>query len=444
MTKLIRRVPNGAPSCTFDKTKKVYRARQKNPTGGPRLEATSTDYSQALDKLRVMYNRALSGLSPTGERGSVEEWMRTWLTDIVARRSAPKTVSSYKSVINHHIIELIGDIQLRRLTVDDLDNMYDAIVIRVREGSSGRYDGISTSRLAHRIMHASLRDALKRERVDRSVAEIATPPKALPSNRRAMTATQAMNLLRTAYDSQSDFTVVLAVLLFTGVRMGESLGLTWDRVDLPTNAEGTNGTVDVTWQLQSFHKLHGCGDEHPDNGWPCRKIRGFRCPDGYFDFRPDYKVHHLVDSLFLSRPKSSASIRKLPLTPQLAAFLTVQARKTRGVPGNRHNLVFFDPRYEEARPIPPRYGWQMFKDAVIAAGLPRDLVVHETRHTTVTLLTEAGVHPQTIQKICGHATLGTTDIYTHVDHEIASAALNKLDEMMNLGLPGPTVLKLSA
>ena len=52
---------------------------------------------------------------------------------------------------------------------------------------------------------------------------------------------------------------------------------------------------------------------------------------------------------------------------------------------------------------------------------------HDTRHTCVSLLTEAGVDPRVIKKIVGHKGQGVTEtVYTHLDLPIKLEAINKI------------------
>jgi integrase len=52
---------------------------------------------------------------------------------------------------------------------------------------------------------------------------------------------------------------------------------------------------------------------------------------------------------------------------------------------------------------------------------------HDARHTTVSLLTEAGVDERIIKKIVGHKGQGVTEtVYTHLELPIKLEAINKI------------------
>lgn len=55
-----------------------------------------------------------------------------------------------------------------------------------------------------------------------------------------------------------------------------------------------------------------------------------------------------------------------------------------------------------------------------------DHLVHETRHTFITRLTEAGVDKRIVKAIVGHRSNDVTDIYTHVSLDVMLEAVNKL------------------
>lgn len=79
--------------------------------------------------------------------------------------------------------------------------------------------------------------------------------------------------------------------------------------------------------------------------------------------------------------------------------------------GKNEPYFFLSARGNRMQPDAMR---RMFKQTIAAAGLDSSLSPHDMRHTFATDLVEGGADLRSVQEMLGHASLSTTQIYTHV------------------------------
>lgn len=60
--------------------------------------------------------------------------------------------------------------------------------------------------------------------------------------------------------------------------------------------------------------------------------------------------------------------------------------------------------------------WELIKKYAARVGLPNDISPHSLRHSFATHLLAGGADLRQVQEMLGHASIATTQIYTHVDH----------------------------
>lgn len=317
---------------------------------------------------------------------TVEKWFRYWLDHVVATQVRPNTLDGYKRTVENHIIPAIGKIRLEKVSPANVRRVHDAILSK---GLSS-----TTALLAHRTMAVSFKAAEREGRIGRNPANLTDAPKKARTTLHALELPEALQLLEhLATDPQG---ALWATVLLTGARRGEVIGLERDRV---------SDVLDLSWQL-------------------------LRLPltdtEGKPDVPADYEYRHVKGGLYLTRPKSLSGWRVIPLIDPLKAILERHIRET---PDNDWGLVFT----RNGQPYGPDLAGKDWRKMLAAAGIDKDVRLHDGRHTTVDLLYLAGVPEDLITEIVGHSTRTMTQGYKSLrNRERLTAAMKQLSSLLTL------------
>lgn len=375
----------------------------------------------AQAKIRDALREAKEADAPiVGGKPTVKVWADQWL-DITKRKLRPESWKANRSQVVNWIVPTIGHRRLEVLRPADV-----RAVERAMEGA-----GKSTSTIARcmSVLNKMLKDAIvEGHPIPQGVLLVETIS-AGESDRDAIPTPDAIALLETAAGLPDGSRWVAALL--QGMRPAECLGLTWDCVDLDRTIVLSDGTVvpaptlDVSWQLKAL----------PYN--TARDPRsGYRVPRGYVA-RQVYKALHLV------RPKTAAGQRIIPIVPWMHAALVDWrgACPSTGIglvwPGlpSRQSRGHARPRVD----ADDRAAWVDLQDlarvARVDGTIGRRYALYEARHTTATLLREAGVDDATITAIMGHATILSTKAYLHTDRAKTRRALEDVATRLQLKAP---------
>lgn len=117
--------------------------------------------------------------------------------------------------------------------------------------------------------------------------------------------------------------------------------------------------------------------------------------------------------------------RIVPIAPQAVKLLRhylsgARVELTEAIP---LSPWFFVSR--RARKLDRERIWAIIKEAAIRAGIDKNIHPHTLRHSFATHLLANGADLRIIQEMLGHADIGTTEIYTHIDRSKLSSVHHK-------------------
>ncbi len=344
MARRRQRGKRGQGSIYFDEVNSTWMAsvslRSKD---GKRIrrKARATDEDDAGVQLQRLLRATQAGVDPAA--GTLDAYLRGWLADVKAS-VRPSTYRSYEGHVRLHIGPLLGGIGLVRLRPSDVRRLKTGLL---EDGKSPATVGriLTTLRIA-------LRQAVRDRALPDNPADAVQLPRVDREPVRPLTEADAAAIIAACRGSSVEHLVVL--LLGSGMRLGEALGLDWRDVDLE------DGFVIVRRT-----KTH---------------VRAVPISD---------------DAVEALRAQKAATPRYGPDEP-----VFIQQKRSR-LTGHRERL-----RADSALTI--------FQKRLEDAGLPK-MRLHDLRHGVASLLVARGVHMRVIAEQLGHANPAlTARTYAHV------------------------------
>jgi len=341
-----------------------------------RRVVTATDRAECVALLRRLQDEVAAGRQPSRE--TVGEYLRRWEQTILpTRRLRPETVAGYHWSFGH-IIEALGKKRVAELTPEDIDQL---LVNLARRGwSASSVDKVRTN------FASALQHAVARGHIPNNPARLSVLPAARPLRRaRSLTAEEARRLVEAV--KGSPYGPPVALMVQTGLRIGEALALTWEDVDLET------GRLAITKTL------------HPPT----------------------------VGTIRVGPPKTPRALRRIVVPKQALEMLRRLSK--RGAWTAPHDYVFVT---RSGRPLDPRNLRAALAKYSVSAELPFRVNPHALRHTAVSLLADAGVPLEQIADLVGDTTTSITDaVYRHRLREEVDAAVGPMGKIFGGQSPSP-------
>ncbi len=322
-----------------------------------------------------------------------QEWYETYKKQTVSASSQ----SNYRSVLRTHIFTAFNDRQMRSISATELQSF-------MNEKSQM---GATVLTYIKAILTGAFRTAYTQGLIDRDPTLGLKTPSVKGESRRALTLQETEAVLRVAASHPEG--LLLALLYYTGCRVGEVLGLRWGDInfsaktirierdiDYVTNSVGdlktatSYRTIPMAPELEAMlSPIRGFGSTYIIQG----ELTGSFLPKKTYDRR--------WKRLMIAVAKSNLEIEEMKAGKY--AHHTIETK-----------LVKYD-----------------------GISMPTSiLTAHFFRHNFATLLYEAGVDVQDAARILGHARVSTTlEIYTHLSKAHQAENDNKVRELFSQRLP---------
>lgn len=294
------------------------------------------------------------------------------------------TIVRYKELTGR-IYPQIGHIKLKELRADHLNDLYTLLG---QDGQSKRGGKLSAKTILehHRLISTVLEQATKEGLVPFNVASRATLPKVERKEVNYFQAEQVAAIREALEREPMKWKTLVHLLLITGARRGEVLGLKWDKVDFEGN------------------RIYICNSVL---------------------YSPDVGIYE-------STPKTERSRRYVTLPPETMQLLRryrawqAEERLRLGEYYQNQGFVFSQ---DNGNPMHPDSVTDWLKKFSRRHDLPH-INPHAFRHTMASMLYFHGVDSVSISKRLGHAQVSTTaNIYAHVMEEADQRNADILSEV---------------
>lgn len=337
---------------------------------------------EAERELARLISDAERGQWTPPEKGTVGDYLDKWLTGYVEPNLSEGTFKKYSSVIRLYLKPSLGDVKLSALHPAQIEDM----IADLRKRLSG-----STLKTVYCVLQSAMEKAVKMGIITNSPTSRVDTPRPGKTEMKTLSEEQLTQLLQSLKGTKAE--VPITLLAFSGMRIGEALGLQWDNVDLE------KGFLTISRQL----------------------------------------VLDRNSRVMFTEVKSKASRRVIYLPEQLLETLTEEKQR------QEQNRVKYGEAYlnlglvcchPNGRPIRHGLVWRKYKDALAELGF-ESLRIHDLRHSISTILFRNGTHPKVVQSLLGHSSIQITmDTYSHVIPSMMRDTANVINGLIQNGNEG--------
>lgn len=319
-----------------------------------------------------------AGVYQEPSRLTVGRWLDIWLAEYVKPAAKPNTYNSYESQVRCRLKPAFGALRLQQLKQLELQKFFNSLQSGEKPVSP------KTIKNIHGILHKALATAAELQYIPYNPADHVHLPKVVRKEIRPLEQEDIAALL--AALEREEYRNVYLLALFTGMREGEVLGLSWDAVDFDA------GSITVKQQLLRSKTKGG---------------------EYYFGTPKNGKGRVILPARFVMETLREEKRRQ-----------NQNRLKAGSAWQNADNLVFTDAL---GRHLATQTVFLRYKRLAASIGRPESRF-HDLRHTYAVTALQEGDDIKTVQEALGHATASfTLDVYGHVSEKMKQASRQRMD-----------------
>ena len=317
------------------------------------------------------FKNRCKGLTTYNENMKFSELCEDYFKLYAPNKLKPITAYNYEKAVTYHFLDYFGNKKLKEITTGMLSDFFCSMT-RTNEAGEVIQLAPSTVKRIYNIMQSIFHFAMSQRIIrDNPCKDVILPKKDVTKEaKRKYLLEDEIPRFLDLFEGYSSLNTIVKLLLLTGMRAGEALGLKWSDVDFENKVIHVN------------HTLTDVGGK-----------------------------------LFLTTPKTRTSKRTIYMNSTVIQLLKEHKKK-------QHELIFsIGSSFAHPEMVfTSKYG--NYKDrAVLNTSLRRFLkgtefkfmTLHCLRHSNATLLLNSGVDLKIVSEHLGHSEVGTTaDIYTDV------------------------------
>ena len=340
---------------------------------------------EVAQKITALTNDLNTGFYIAPDKITFGQWLDVWHDEYLGGVKE-STATQYKYHIDFNIKPNLGNIPLQKLTAPMIQKMYRKRMTEASEG--GKKLSPKSIKNLHGVIHKSLDKAVQCRYIKFNPSDACELPRVEKKEMKVLKDDFLGKFL--AEIKGKKYESLFFVDVFTGMREGEILGLTWDCVDF------ANGVIRIEKQLK---RKQGKNNVY------------------FFDTLKNGKTRSVVPAPVVF--DVLRKVRKEQAENKLRYGSSYE---------NPDNLVFTN---EIGQHIGVEAVWQAFKRRAKAIGLP-DLRFHDLRHSFATISIQNGDDIKTVSESLGHATVAfTLDVYGHVTDKMKRDSADRMQRFID-------------